>query len=96
MGCLSRFLIVGALLTQLIASAAALLVLGSAGVLGEAAIMSAEDVMILFVLMALNLLATVVLAIKVWSSGRAKKRMGQELSTYRVGQQPGRQDANHL
>lgn len=46
--------------------------------------MSAEDVMILFVLMALNLLATIVLAFKVWSSGRAKKRMGQELATYRA------------
>jgi hypothetical protein len=88
MGCLSRFLIAGAILTQLVASALALLVLGSAGVLGEAAIMSAEDAMILFVLMALNLVATIVLAFKVWSSGRAKKRMGQELATYRAGQ-PG-------
>jgi hypothetical protein len=70
----------------LVASAAALLVLGSAGVLGEAAIMSADDVMILFVLMALNLVATIVLAFSIWSSGRTKKRMGQELETYRAGQ----------
>lgn len=96
MGCLSRFLVAGAILTQLIASALALLVLGMAGVLGGAAIISADDALILFILMALNLLATVVLAIKVWSSGRAKKRMGQELATYRAGQQPGRQDTNHL
>ena len=63
--------------------------------------MSAEDVMILFVLMALNLLATLVLAIKVWSTGRAKKRMGQELATYRAGQSGSdgyqeQQDTNHL
>lgn len=84
MGCLSRFIVVGAIATQLVASALGLLVLGTAGVLGEAAIMSAEDALVLLILMALNLLATVVLVIKLWTASRSRKQMGQELERYRM------------
>lgn len=84
MGCLSRFLVIGAFATQMLASAFALLVLGSAGVLGEAAIINANDALILLVLIGLNLLATVVIAIRLWSSGKEKKRMSQELASYQA------------
>lgn len=92
MGCLSRILVLGALGVQLIASAFALLVLGSAGVLGEAAIISANDAVALLVLIGLNLLATIILAIKVWLSGREKKRMAQQLASYHATHPTGKPD----
>lgn len=61
MGCLSRLLVIGAILIQFLAAALGLLVLGSAGVLGEAALISSSDAILLFVLLALSLAATFVL-----------------------------------
>lgn len=82
MGCLGRLITIGAILTQIVASGAALLVLEMAGVLGGAAIIGTDDAMILFILMALNLLATLVLGFKLWRSGSDRKRMRRQLASY--------------
>lgn len=84
MGCLSRILVVGALLVQVIASGLALLVLGSAGVLGSAAIINSDDAFLVFIAVALSLLATVVLAVKIWIGSRRRKHMERELAELRA------------
>lgn len=78
MGCLSRILVVGALLVQVIASGLALLVLGSA------AIINSDDAFLVFIAVALSLLATVVLAVKIWIGSRRRKHMERELAELRA------------
>ncbi len=80
MGCLSRLVVIAALGVQVIASGLGLIVFGSAGVLGNAAIVSAEDALIVFVALALSLVATLVLAIKLWLGSRKRKRLEQALA----------------
>ena len=96
MGCLRRLLVVGVVCLQLAIFALTLLVLGSAGVLGKAAIVSADDAMILFFLNAAALAGTMVLAVALWLGGRARHRQARELATLRSGVpsgavEPGRQ-----
>jgi len=76
-GCLSRAIVVIAILVQLVAGSLALIVLGSAGVLGNAALISADDALVVFIAVAASMVATVVLAIKIWMSSRAKKRLSR-------------------
>jgi len=76
-GCLSRAIVVVAVLVQLIAGSLVLIVLGSAGVLGNAAIISADDAVVVFFATVASLVATVILAVKIWMSSRAKKRMSR-------------------
>ena len=80
MGCLSRLVVMAALAVQVIASALGLIVFGSAGVLGNAAIVSAEDALIVFIALALSLVATIVLTIKLWLGSRKRKRLEQALN----------------
>lgn len=80
MGCLSRLVVIAALAVQVIASVLGLIVFGSAGVLGNAAIVSAEDALIVFIALALSLVATVVLTIKLWLGSRRRKRLEQALA----------------
>ena len=83
MGCLSRILVLGALGVQVAAAALGMLVLGMAGVLGNAAIISAEDALFIFVLLAASLLATIVLAVKLWTGSRKRKRLEAEIEAAR-------------
>ena len=80
MGCLSRLVVIVALAVQVVASVLGLIVLGSAGVLGEAAIISADDALVLFIALSLSLLATLVLAIKLWLGSRKRKRLEHALA----------------
>lgn len=80
MGCLSRLLVLIALAIQVIAGVLALVVLGSAGVLGSAAVMNSEDAMIIFVAIAFSLLATLFIALKMWMNSRIRKRLENELA----------------
>ncbi len=57
-----------------------MLVLGSAGVLGEAALVSSTDAVVVFVLLAGSLAATFVLALKLWVNSRNRKRFERELA----------------
>jgi len=62
MGCLSRIVVIVAILVQIIAGALALIVLGSAGVLGSAAVVNSNDALIVFCAIIASLIATIVLA----------------------------------
>jgi hypothetical protein len=84
MGCLSRVIVVLALLVQVAAAVLGMLVFGSAGVLGEAAIISAEDALIVFVLLAASLIATMILALKIWLGSRTRKQMRADLLATRA------------
>jgi hypothetical protein len=81
--CLSRTIVGIALLIQLMAAALGMLVLGSAGVLGEAALMSAEDALIIFALLGVSLIATLVLGAKIWLASRTRRRLHDELFSAR-------------
>lgn len=74
-GCFSRIIVILSILVQVVAGGLALIVLGSAGVLGEAAIISADDALIVFVAICASLLATIVLSVKIWLSSRDRKRL---------------------
>jgi hypothetical protein len=88
MGCLSRLLVVGAILIQFLAAALGLLVLGSAGVLGEAALISSSDAIFLFVLLALSLVSTFVLSIKIWMASRENHRLQAQITSYQTAHLP--------
>jgi len=75
MGCLSRIVVIVAILVQIIAGALALIVLGSAGVLGSAAVVNSNDALIVFCAIIASLIATIVLALKIWLSSRDRKRL---------------------
>lgn len=81
MGCLSRMVIILALVVQVLAGALGLIVIGSAGVLGEAAIINSTDALVMFVSLCLSLLATVVLTIKLWLGSRKRKRLERALAS---------------
>jgi hypothetical protein len=80
MGCLSRLIVVVALLVQVVAAGLGMLVLGSAGVLGEAALISSTDALVMFVLLALSLLATCILTVKLWLASRTRKRLERDFA----------------
>lgn len=75
MGCLSLIVVIIAILAQVIAGALALIVLGSAGGLGSAVRINSDDALIVFFAIVASLVATVVLALKIWLSSRDHKRM---------------------
>ncbi len=68
-----------ALVVQVLAGALGLIVIGSAGVLGQAAIINSTDALVMFIALCLNLLATVVLTIKLWLGSRKRKRLERAL-----------------
>ncbi len=82
MGCLRRFVVVGIIGLQLVTFVLALVVLGSAGVLGEAALLSSDDALILFVLNAASLVGTLVLTLVLWWGGRVRRRQARELLSW--------------
>ena len=82
MGCLRRFAVVGIIVLQLVTFVLALVVLGSAGVLGEAALFSSDDALILFVLNAASLVGTLVLTLVLWWGGRVRRRQARELVSW--------------
>lgn len=75
MGCLWRIVVIVAILVQIIAGALALIVLGSAGGLGSAVLINSNDALIVFFAIAASLVATIVLALKIWLSSRDRKRL---------------------
>ncbi|MGB3330860.1 MAG: hypothetical protein WBA46_17990 [Thermomicrobiales bacterium] len=75
MGCLSRFVVIVAILVQLVSGVLALVVLGSARTMGEAALLNKTDALTILVATGASLLATFVLAIKIWMSSRTKKHL---------------------
>ena len=79
MGCLGRGALVGVILLQCVAFILTMLVLGSAGVLGEAALIAADDAVLLVVLSALGLLGTLVLSMTCWRGARSRRRLEREL-----------------
>ncbi len=83
-GCLRRLLVVGIFFLQVLTFALTLVVLGSAGVLGEAAFISADDALFLFVLSAASLVGTLALAVVLWSGNRARRRQARELAMLRA------------
>lgn len=80
MGCISRIIVLLAIVVQVAAAALGMLVLGSAGILGEAALVSSTDAIVVFALLAGSLLATFVLAMKLWMNSRNRKRLLKELT----------------
>ncbi len=83
MGAVRRLFVGGIVLLQLATFALTLLVLGSAGSLGGAAFISTDDALLLFVLNAGSLVATLVLALVLWAGGRARRRQARELAALR-------------
>jgi hypothetical protein len=79
MGCLSRSIVLLAVVVQVGAAALALVVLGSAGVLGSAAVINSNDALIVFIAVACSLLATFVLTMKIWLGSRKRKRLEAQL-----------------
>lgn len=86
MGCLSRIIVTSALLVQVAAAVLGMMVLGMAGVLGEAAIILAEDAVIMFVLLSASLASTFVLAIKLLVGSRSRRRLAAELAAARTAE----------
>lgn len=84
MGCLGRALVAGVVVLQVAAFGLTLAVIWSAGVLGEAAIISADDALILFFLNAGGLAGTLMLAVVLWLGGRARRRQTRELAALRA------------
>ena len=82
MGCLRRLLVIGIVGLQTLTFALTLVVLGSAGVLGEAALISADDLVVLFILNVGSLVATLVLTVIMWtgrrSGSRSRRRQARE------------------
>lgn len=83
-GCLARTIVAGTLVLQAAAFALTLAVVWSAGVLGEAAIISADDALVLFFLCAAGLAGTAVLAVALWRGGRTRRRQARELAALRA------------
>ena len=71
------------LLVQVLAALWALLVVGSSNTLGEVALLSADDAIVLFILAALSLLSTAILALVIWRGSRRGRKLEQELAGYR-------------
>lgn len=88
MGCLSRIFTVVALLVQMVSGALGMLVLGSAATLDEAALISASDAIILFVLLGLSLLCTLFLALKLWRGSSRRKDLERDVETLRMPHRP--------
>lgn len=80
MGCFRRVFLVGTVIVQLAAFAWALIVFGSAGVLGGAALIAAEDALVGFILAAVAAVLTLIQVIVLWRGGRARQRMVVELA----------------
>lgn len=78
MSCLRRFTLVLILLVQIAAFGFTLLVIGSAGILGEAAVINATDATIVFILSAIALAGTILLAIMLWFGGRKRRQLARE------------------
>lgn len=76
MGCMRRALLVAVIVLFALTFGASLLVLGSAGLLGEAALMAADDVILLFILNLTSLVGLGVLTLMLWQNHRV--RSGQE------------------
>lgn len=83
MGCLRRFTTVLILLIQIAALGFTLLVIGMAGVLEEAAVINATDAMVVFVLSAIALAGTILLAIMLWLGGRRRRQLEREREALR-------------
>lgn len=81
MDCLGRAFVAGAIVLQVAAFGLTLAVIWSAGVLGEAAIISADDALILFVLNVAGLVGTGGLAMPLWLGGRARRHQARDLAT---------------
>lgn len=88
MGCISRIIVLVAIVVQVAAATFGMLVLGSAGILGEAALVSSTDAVAVFILLAASLAATFVLALKLWVNSRNRKRLMRELTVHRARTEP--------
>lgn len=84
MSCIGRACVAGVVVLQIATFALTLAVLLSAGVLGEAAIISANDALILFFLNAASLAGTIFLAVVLWLDGRTRRRQTRELAALRA------------
>ena len=80
MGCLRRILVVCDVLLLTVSALLSLLVLGSAGVLGEAALIAAEDAIILIILNILSLIAIAVLILMLWQGSRTRSRLEKKIT----------------
>lgn len=80
MGCLRRLFLIGTIIVQFAAFGWALIVFGSAGVLGGAALVAAEDALVGFILAAVAAVLTLIQVIVLWRGGRARRRMAVELA----------------
>lgn len=80
MGCFRRILAVCVVFFLTVTALLSLLVLGSAGVLGDAALISADDALFLVVLNALSLLSIVVLILILWQGSRHRSRLEKKIA----------------
>ena len=75
MGCLRRGLILLGLAWNLIAWTMVLIVMGSAGTLGEAAILAEDDAIVIFFAAIGGVVFTLLLAVMFWTGSRRRKAM---------------------
>jgi hypothetical protein len=83
MGCLRRLVLVGIVALFALTFGLSLAVLGSAGVLGKAAILSADDALVLLFLNAASAGALLVLVVMLWVGGRSRRRLEGERAALR-------------
>ena len=80
MGCLRRGMIITILLLDVVTFGLTIAVLGSAGVLGQAALIAKDDALLLVVMNGAALVGTLVLAVVIWLGSRDRSRGDRELS----------------
>lgn len=80
MGCLRRLFLVGTVIVQVATFGWVMLVIGSAGILSDAALISANDAMVALVLSAIAAVLTLIEVIVLWRGGRTRRRMATELA----------------
>lgn len=83
MGCLGRVLYAVIIGLFAVTFGLDLLVIGSAGTLGEAAIVSADDLLLLFFLNAASFIGLVVLVLLIWRGHRLRQRQEKTIAELR-------------
>lgn len=83
MGCAKRILYAAILGLFAITFALTLLVIGSAGTLGEAAFVSADDLLVIFFLNLASVVGLVILILLLWQGARRRKRQEQTIADLR-------------
>jgi hypothetical protein len=81
MGFLRRAILIVTVLAQLLTCGWVMLVIGSSGILGDVALISAANAMVAFVLAAVTAVLTLIEVLLLWRSGRTRRRLARELAS---------------